>query len=350
LSLPTNDDLRFFTPLYTVAEAGRALDVSPSTFATWAKGYTRPPSGKPAVTASPVVTAIKPLRPGMPTIPFVGLAEGMVLAAVRRAGVSLQRIRPALVVLASNLGVEHALASRRLFTDGAELLFDYAEQSADPDAQLARQLVVIRSGQHVFADIVQDYLKRIDYAPDGYARLLMLPAYQRAEVVVDPSRSFGQPIFSRSGARVSDVPGRFWAGDDLDTLTDEFGVPRAELEDVLRVSHPVGLPDLFVDRSLGRLKVPTLLRAAGLRLVTLAERYGIPNDETIDDTVWLADAGRRSEAVFMKDDRIRYNEAEKQAVVDQKVLLLPRPPRLIRSDDGPDLPRQPPRDYRRMRH
>jgi uncharacterized protein (DUF433 family) len=64
----------------------------------------------------------------------------------------------------------------------------------------------------------------------------MLPAYQRAEVMVDPSRSFGQPIFSRGGARISDVLDRFWTGDDLDTLTDEFGVPRAELEDVLRVA------------------------------------------------------------------------------------------------------------------
>jgi hypothetical protein len=74
---------------------------------------------------------------------------------------TLGHIRPALIVLANNLGVDHALASRRLFTDGAELLFDYAEQSATPDTHLARQLVVIRSGQHVFADLVQHYLKRM---------------------------------------------------------------------------------------------------------------------------------------------------------------------------------------------
>ncbi len=35
------------------------------------------------------------------------------------------------------------------------------------------------------------------------------------------------------------------------------------------VSHPAGLPDLFCDRSLGRIKVPSLLRAAGLQLTTL---------------------------------------------------------------------------------
>ena len=49
------------------------------------------------------------------------------------------------------------------------------------------------------------------------------------------------------------------------------------------MSHPDGLPDLFLDRSLGRVRVPALLRAAELRLVTLSERYGIPADETVPD-------------------------------------------------------------------
>jgi len=80
------------------------------------------------------------------------------------------------------------------------------------------------------------------------------------------------------------------------------------------VSHPEGLPDLFIDRSLGRIKVPTILRAEGLRLITLAERYGIPDDESVTDVQWLTDAGQNGEVVFMKDERIRYNEAEKAAV------------------------------------
>lgn len=49
------------------------------------------------------------------------------------------------------------------------------------------------------------------------------------------------------------------------------------------MSHPDGLPDLFLDRSLGRIAVPRLLREVGLRLVTLAEHYGIPEDETITE-------------------------------------------------------------------
>ncbi|MDP8954303.1 MAG: hypothetical protein M3N37_05190, partial [Actinomycetota bacterium] len=65
--------------------------------------------------------------------------------------------------------------------------------------------------------------------------------------------------------------------------------------------HPDGLPDLFLDRSLGRVTVPRLLRDEGLRLVSLAERYGVPQDESISDERWLREAGERSEAVLMKD-------------------------------------------------
>lgn len=60
-------------------------------------------------------------------MPFVGLAEGVVLAAIRRQGVLLRRIRPSIDALRAELGIEHALASRKLYTDGAELLYDYAD-------------------------------------------------------------------------------------------------------------------------------------------------------------------------------------------------------------------------------
>lgn len=85
------------------------------------------------------------------------------------------------------------------------------------------------------------------------------------------------------------------------------------------MSHPDGLPDLFLDRSLGRIKVPQLLRAAGLRLTTLAEHYGIPADEGISDATWLTLAGTKGWVVFMKDTRIRYNSAEREAVRQHRV-------------------------------
>ncbi len=149
----------------------------------------------------------------------------------------MQRVRPALEALQSRIGIAYALASRRLYTDGAELLYDYDEECrAAGSGREPSDLVVVRNNQRVFVEVVTRYLQRIEYGPDGYASLIHVPAYDRADVVADPTRSFGAPIFERGGARVSDVLDRFWAGESLSELADEYGVPDDQLEDVVRVT------------------------------------------------------------------------------------------------------------------
>lgn len=65
--------------------------------------------------------------------------------------------------------------------------------------------------------------------------------------------------------------------------------------------------------------VPALLRAAGLRLTTLAEHYGVPADARVADEEWLELAGSRGWVVLMKDRRIRYRRAELDAVKRHRV-------------------------------
>ena len=228
------DDVRFETPLYTVAEAARFLAVPTTTFTTWARGYERRAEGRKTVHGDPIITAVAAGK-GEPQIPFGGLAEGMVLAAMRRAGVSLQHIRAAVAILERELGVEHALASKRLYTDGARLLFDYAETARDEDLE---HLTVVVSGQRVFGGVVKDYLERITYATDGWAGRVILPMTERSIVEVDPVRSFGQPIFLRGAVRVEDVVDRWRAGEPIADVAGDFGVPIEDIEDVLRASVP----------------------------------------------------------------------------------------------------------------
>lgn len=78
-------------------------------------------------------------------------------------------------------------------------------------------------------------------------------------------------------------------------------------------------PHFFVDRSLGRVQVPRLLRADGWILTTLAGHYGRPRDETVADVAWLALCGRRSWAVLMKDEKIRYRTVERDALISSGV-------------------------------
>ncbi len=55
------------------------------------------------------------------------------VTAMRRSGVPLSRVRSALDRLDGEFGLGHALASKRLYTDGSEVLFDYAEQDLDSE-------------------------------------------------------------------------------------------------------------------------------------------------------------------------------------------------------------------------
>lgn len=227
---------RFATLLYGIGEAAGYLSVPPSTMTSWAYGYERQRPKARTIRAQPIITAVRPQRPGEPAVPFIGLAEAYALAAFRSAGVPMQRIRPAIDALGRELGVEHALASKRLYTDGAEVLYDYAQHAGDtPEGEVTRELVLVRNNQRVFSEVVELYLRRIDFAPDGYAQLIRLPQYRVAEVTVDPDHAFGRPRFTRGGASVDDVLDLFRSGAPVDVVAEEFGLSRDEAEDAIRV-------------------------------------------------------------------------------------------------------------------
>lgn len=186
-------------------------------------GYVRSTPGKKPVRGEPLLANVG--GHGL-TVPFIGLAEGMVLAAFRDTGLPLQRIRPALQRLVDEHELGHALASRHLFTDGAEIVYDYARAHGDKQLRL---LTVVRTGQRVFHDVIDRYLKRIEYAGDWAARLI-LPTTEDPILVADPERAFGQPIFVHGGARLADVKSRIQAGEPVQAVAVDYGVA---LDDIL---------------------------------------------------------------------------------------------------------------------
>ncbi len=229
-----SSDLRFGVPLYTLTEACRHLLVPRATLATWADGYERRPATGPKVKAQPVITALSRPSGSNARLPFVGIAEAYALNAFRRAGVPMQRIRPSVDWLIKNVG-PHALASQDLFTDGAEVLWRFAEHSGEgsPDDQVVKGLIIPWSGQYVFKDIVEHYLRQISFADDKFAAMIRLPQYGDANVVLDPRRGYGQPVFDSSGARVADALGPLRAGATFQAVADDYGVTQAQLLDAL---------------------------------------------------------------------------------------------------------------------
>jgi uncharacterized protein (DUF433 family) len=212
----SSDDPRRRYGVFDVHEAAKYLGIAASTMRNWARG---------AGDAKPIVTADR--KDGHVTVPFIGFAEAFVLTALRRAGVPMQRIRPAVEELKREIGLEHALVSRNLATDGAEVLYRYAGDEPDH--------TVVRSKQKQFRKTVEDHLRPIHYGYDGLADRLWLPIYGEQEVFVDPAKAFGRPLLRSGRARVEDIADRFAAGESIRALAADFRVSAEQVEHVIRV-------------------------------------------------------------------------------------------------------------------
>lgn len=224
-------DARFTVPLYSVTEAASYLGLPRATFKTWVDGYVRHPRDR-EVTGKALVTANPAGRPGYPRVPFIGFAEAYVLKAFREAGVPLQRIRTSLDALIREIG-PHALASEDLRTDGVEVLWNTAEREGEESEVL--KLVVPRSGKYVFNEVVERYLREVSF-DEGFAGLIRLSQHEGADVVMDPSRGYGHPIFDRAGVEVENVLDRVRAGEPIEVTAKDFGLRVPELRAALALS------------------------------------------------------------------------------------------------------------------
>ncbi|GAA3331064.1 DUF433 domain-containing protein [Curtobacterium citreum] len=215
------DDVAHTTPIYSLTEAAQIVRAPSTSFARWSHGHRfRQRAADAWGWSEPILTGVSDGR-GY-TVPFNALAEGYVVETFRRAGLPMARIRPAIDALRKEIGVEYALLSERLRTDGAEILIENGD----------RELVVVRNGQGVFRDVVAEFLQTISYR-DGFVDFLRLPAYERAEVVVDPRRNSGRPTIARIGVTVEDVVSRVRAGERMRDVASDFALEDDELRSIL---------------------------------------------------------------------------------------------------------------------
>jgi uncharacterized protein (DUF433 family) len=230
------DDPHYAMPLYRKVEAARIIAVPSQTFRNWAVGYARKRLDGSQVVSAPIVTTLEPARPHGVRMPFVGLAEAYIVAAFTKAGLPMQRIRPAVLWLQDHIGLPQALASQRLQTDGAEVLWDFGHLSGDPaDQDMVDGLVVVRGGRQVFRPVVRDYLTRVTYE-NGWTRSIQLPQYGKVDIVVDPWLNGGQPTVAQRGIRVADIMSRLRADEPARDVAADYGLTLREVEEIRRAA------------------------------------------------------------------------------------------------------------------
>lgn len=217
-------DVRFTRPLYTAAQAARYVGMPSSTFHAWAAGYTTTASNQ----KNPVITTVRS-EDGKETIPFIGLVEATVIQAFRKTALPMQRIRVALEVLANSGELDHALASNKLYSDGANLLYDHAAED-DP----TKLLISVVNGQRVFHEVILSYLQRIEFG-ETWAQALVLPVTPEPLLRVEPSKGMGEPLFIRGGAPLSIVRNRLLAGEPPMSVARDYDMDIDDVKEAARV-------------------------------------------------------------------------------------------------------------------
>lgn len=202
-----------------LSQAGRYLRVPQQTFHRWARGYKQ---------GEPLLHVVGQEHTRLP-VTLIALAEAHVLEALRDAGVRPQKIRPALAKLQRQFGRDYVLVAPELATDGVDVLWDFSKSEAGSG------LIAGDTNQGVIREIVEDYMTYIAFDDDGVPAELTLRHWLPSKVIVNLQRSFGQPVFAGTGTRIADVAGMIKAGEDAETVAEEFGIDINDVRTATRI-------------------------------------------------------------------------------------------------------------------
>ena len=146
-----------------------------------------------------------------PLLSFLDLVSLRAVAALRRAGLSLPKIRMGRDYMRVELGIEYPLASENLLTDGVHLYFPVEDQL----------LAVNTGGQLTAEQLVRDYLRDVKYQPVGRGYHLAT-SWEPPGISIDPLRQRGAPCIAGSRVQVAMLDRYIKAGDSPEHLANLF--------------------------------------------------------------------------------------------------------------------------------
>ncbi|MBL8580621.1 MAG: helix-turn-helix domain-containing protein [Rhizobiaceae bacterium] len=172
--------------LYTPDEAARLLRIPSRKIVRWLRGHEiggrwYDPLWKPQIQ----------LGDGKIYLGFRDLMELRTADAFMQAGVSAILIRRAILEAQKFIDEERPLSTTKFMTDGRSVFLEIADDSGDT------KLLDLFNKQYAFKRIIEASLKGVDF--EGIAPVRWWPHSRSQRIVLDPEKSFGQPIDSESG-------------------------------------------------------------------------------------------------------------------------------------------------------
>ena len=211
------------TGLYTVSEAARLTRISAGKIRRWIRGYNFRKGQSVRHSEAVWESEIKPLDDKV-ALSFRDLLELRFVDAFIQAGVSWVTMRRAHTKAQEELNTTHPFCSKRIATDGKNILLKQAEEDSD------EALINLVTEQREFSRIVQDFLKELEFSGDD---IVWWPLGKKRHVVIDPKRNFGQPTVVKSGVPAATLARSVKANSSQDIVARWYEVHPDEVRDAV---------------------------------------------------------------------------------------------------------------------
>ena len=209
--------------VYNMGQVDRLLGLSHGTASRWIDGYTRRERRyEPLVRLETT---------GSETVTWGEFVEARLLAEYRRQGVSVFRMRPAIMALSDAFGTEYPLAAAQPFVsaEGRQLVLQIQQ---DTNLQLSLRFVV-HNGQMVLPSLeVRRFQQVADYDDDTVRRFRMAE-----NVVIDPEYASGEPTIAGRRLRVATVAEAIAAGEQREAVAEMWDITPQAVDDAVRCSN-----------------------------------------------------------------------------------------------------------------
>lgn len=223
-------------PVYPLETAARFLLLPKSTLKAWVFGATWKPKGQPRRVFNPL---IEPPDRNQQMLSFVNLVEAHVLKAIRRKFyVRMEQVRPSIEHLKQRFDTQHPLADVDLLAGNRGLFLEDKQHG---------QFLNIGMGKQIALGFLSAYLNRIDRQLDNERAIKLFPfvilpfkvgkriiQHDARIVAIDPYTAYGRPIINGTGIPTKEIAERFWGGDSMPDLMEDFGRTQVEIEYALR--------------------------------------------------------------------------------------------------------------------
>ena len=199
---------RLVLPTYGVGEAARYSHIAPQTVSHWRRGLPGYEKGQ--------------------RLSYLDLIEVAVIAAFRKSGVSLQRIRKARDYAANELDSQHPFVQYRWQTEGFHMMLRLSE--IDCQTSIDNLIVADAHGQIAWPEMVAERFSHFDYDESGLVMAWHVSG-RDSLVTIDPRVRFGTPTVE--GVPTWVLEGRWQAGESIKEMEEDLGLSRQAVRDGL---------------------------------------------------------------------------------------------------------------------